>query len=90
MNFLPRKRKYLYIPNPCDTSFETLNNFSKNCSMDVFYALSHGVHRGVLKRGKFDERESFVKKLMKITPNVKFDIYGLNIFQTFYQLKYNG
>ena len=81
LNFLPRKRKYLYIPNPCDTSFETLNNFSKNCSMDVFYAVSHGVHRGVLKRGKFDERESFVKKLMRITPNVKFDIYGLNKVQ---------
>ena len=49
--------------------------------MDVFYALSHGVHRGVLKRGKYDERENFVKKLMRITPNVKFDIYGLNKVQ---------
>ena len=49
--------------------------------MDVFYALSHGVHRGVLKRGKYDDRESFVKKLINITPNVKFDIYGLNKVQ---------
>ena len=49
--------------------------------MDVFYALSHGVHRGVLKRGKFDERINFVSKLMNITPNVKFDIYGVNNIQ---------
>tara|TARA_Y100000591_G_C21592504_1_gene573892 strand:- start:176 stop:703 length:528 start_codon:yes stop_codon:yes gene_type:complete len=49
--------------------------------MDVFYALSHGVHRGVLKRGKFDERINFVSKLMNITPNIKFDIYGANNVQ---------
>ena len=49
--------------------------------MDVFYALSHGVHRGVLKRGKYDDREIFVKKLIEMTPNVKFDIYGLNKVQ---------
>ena len=41
--------------------------------MDVFFALSHGVHRGILKFGKFDERANFIKKLMKITSNVKFE-----------------
>ena len=81
LNFLPNKNKYYYIPNPSDPSFETLNNYQKNCPMDVFYALSHGVHRGVLKRGKYDDREDFVKKLIEITPNVKFDIYGLNKVQ---------
>ncbi len=81
LNFLPRNKKSFYIPNPSDKSFEILNNFNKPCSVDVFFALSHGVHRGVLKRGKIDDRVNFVNNLMKITPNVKFDIYGLNNIQ---------
>ena len=81
LNFINGRGNYYFIPNPSDPSFETLNNFSKHCPMDVFYALSHGVHRGVLKRGKYDDREIFVKKLIEITPNVKFDIYGLNKVQ---------
>ena len=39
--------------------------------------MSHGVHRGVLKKGKFDERENFLKKLTNKLPNIKFDIYGI-------------
>ena len=82
LNFLPEKKKCLFMPNPTDTSFEVLNNFNNdNCSMDVFFALSHGVHRGVLKRGKYDERADFVNKLVEITPNVKFDLYGINNVQ---------
>ena len=81
LNFLKKKDNFHFIPNPSDSSFETLNNFNKPCNMDVFYALSHGVHRGVLKRGKFDERINFVSKLMNITPNIKFDIYGANNVQ---------
>ncbi len=81
LRFLPKSVRNFYIPNPSDSSFETLNNFKKNCNMDVFFALSHGVHRGVLKYGKLDERANFINKLMKITANVKFDFYGLNKVQ---------
>ena len=49
--------------------------------MDVFFALSHGVHRGILKRGKYDERADFVNRLVEMTPNVKFDLYGINNVQ---------
>ena len=35
-----------------------------DCSNDVFFALSHGVHRGVLKSGKNDDRASFIKRLI--------------------------
>ena len=45
------------------------------------FCLSHGVHRGILKRGKYDERTDFVNKLVEITPNVKFDLYGINNIQ---------
>ena len=70
------------MPNPTDPSFEVLNNYNNNhCSMDVFFALSHGVHRGVLKKGKYDERASFVNRLVELTPNVKFDLYGIDNVQ---------
>ena len=81
LRFLPKDVQNYYIPNPSDSSFETLNNFKRDCNMDVFFALSHGVHRGVLKFGKLDERANFINKLMKITSNVKFDFYGLNKVQ---------
>ncbi len=82
LSFLPKKKQCLFIPNPSDSSFEVLNNYENDqCSMDVFFALSHGVHRGILKRGKYDERADFVNRLVEITPNVKFDLYGINNIQ---------
>ena len=76
LDFLRNKKSY-YIPNPSDSSFETLNNYKKPCNVDVFFALSHGVHRGVLKTGKTDDRITFLNKLVSITPDIKFDIYGI-------------
>ena len=82
LNFLPKNKPCFFMPNPTDPSFEVLNNYKNNhCSMDVFFALSHGVHRGILKRGKYDERADFVNKLVEITPNFKFDLYGINSIQ---------
>ena len=67
------------MPNPVDKSFETLKNYkNNNFKNDVFFAMSHGVHRGILKKGKFDEREIFLNKLIKKLPNIKFDIYGID------------
>jgi len=67
-----------FMPNPCDPAFETLENYNHNCDYDLFFAMSHGVHRGALKKGKKDNREIFLNKLIKINPNIKFDIYGMN------------
>ena len=80
LKFLPEKRNY-FIPNPSDHSFETLNNFNKSCSVDVFFALSHGVHRGILKSGKIDDRVIFLKNLQKLSADIKFDIYGIDKVQ---------
>ena len=77
LTFLPKNKNNFFIPNPVDSSFETLNNFNKKCNVDVFFALSHGVHRGVLKLGKDDDRNYFLKQLVNKTNNVKFDIYGV-------------
>ena len=70
-----------FIPNPCDSSFETLDNSKSLKKLDLFFAMSHGVHRGVLKEGKYDDREAFLKKLSKKLNNIKFDIFGMNQIQ---------
>ena len=67
-----------FIPNPCDEAFETLNNYKNDCHSDLFFAMSHGVHRGSLKSGKIDHREIFINKLIKITKNVSFELFGMN------------
>jgi glycosyltransferase involved in cell wall biosynthesis len=70
-----------YIPNPSDLSFEVLKNYERNCENDIFFAMSHGVHRGSLKKGKSDDREKFINKLINRNRNVKFDVYGMNNVQ---------
>ena len=67
-----------FIPNPCDEAFETLNNYNNDCKSDLFFAMSHGVHRGNLKSGKIDDREIFINKLIKKNENIIFDLYGMN------------
>lgn len=70
-----------FIPNPSDPAFETLENYKKNCENDLFFAMSHGVHRGNLKEGKSDNREIFLNQLIKKNKEIKFDIYGMNNVQ---------
>ena len=66
-----------FFPNPADESFEILKNYNYDCDNDIFFAMSHGVHRGVLKKGKIDDREKFLKKLVEDNKQIKFDLYGL-------------
>ena len=43
--------------------------------------MSHGVHRGELKKGKIDNREIFINKLIKKNLDIRFDVYGMNNVQ---------
>jgi len=88
LNFLPKNVKNYFIPNPSDQSFETLNNYENKCSNDVFFALSHGVHRGKLKQRSYDEREKFLNKLINRSKNIKFDIFGINKVQPIWADRY--
>ena len=88
INFFPNQYKSYFIPNPCDQSMETLDNFKKDCSNDVFFALSHGVHRGTLKGRSTDDREKFIKNLMEKCTNIKFDIFGINNVQPIWADQY--
>ena len=88
LDFLPKQYMSYFIPNPSDQSMETLNNFKKDCSNDVFFALSHGVHRGKLKGRSSDDREKFIKNLIEKCKNIKFDIFGMNNIQPIWADQY--
>ena len=88
LKFLPKKYENYFIPNPGDQSMETLNNYKKDCSNDVFFALSHGVHRGKLKSRSTDDREKFIKNLIEKCKNIKFDIFGMNNIQPIWADQY--
>ncbi len=73
------KKKILFIPNPVDETFENLNIYKKNFfKYDLFFALSHGVHRGTLKSGKSDDREFLLRKLIELNSEIKFNIFGID------------
>ncbi len=76
---IDKSNKVYYMPNPADISFETLKCYeNNNQTNDLFFAMSHGVHRGILKRGKFDKRAIFLQNLKDKNANLKFDLYGHN------------
>ncbi len=88
LSFLSKNKSNYFIPNPSDQSMETLNNFRKDCSNDVFFALSHGVHRGQLKSRSTDDREKFIKSLINKCKNIRFDIFGMDNIQPIWADQY--
>ena len=75
---LSKKYQIHYIPNPADSSFETLKCYkNKHPIFDLFFAMSHGVHRGILKKGKYDQRSLIIDQLIDKNPNIKFNLHGV-------------
>ncbi|MDB3873077.1 glycosyltransferase [Pelagibacteraceae bacterium] len=75
--------KISFIPYPVDKKIDHLKSFNyTNKKIDVFFALSHGQNRGILKKGKTDEREFFFKKLKSLLPNhINCNFVGINDIQ---------
>ena len=45
--------KLQFIPNPVDSSIDNLKNFKNNSlDLDIFFGISHGQNRGLLKKVK--------------------------------------
>ncbi len=61
---------------PVDRNIECFDVFKLNPSKDIFYAMSHGVNRATLKKGKIDNRINFLNKLIKKIDNINYDFYG--------------
>ena len=73
------KNKLNFLPIPCSEFTENFNFMKyKNFHYDVFYAVSHGVNRGILKKNKVDERFKFIKELTSKGNNLSFKIFGFN------------
>ena len=61
---------------PVDKNIECFDVFKLKPQKDLFYAMSHGVNRAVLKEGTEDDRINFLNKLVKKIPRIKYDFYG--------------
>ena len=69
--------KTFFIPNVCDKSIDILENHKyMDLEYDIFFALSHGQHRGGLKKGYIDERTVFINKLN--LENIKTNFFGID------------
>ena len=61
---------------PVDKNIECFDVSKKNPIKDLFYAMSHGVNRATLKKGKSDSRIHFLNSLIKKLDNIDYDFYG--------------
>ena len=61
---------------PVDKNIEFFDVYKLNPQKDLFYAMSHGVNRAVLKEGTEDDRILFLNKLVKKIPDIRYDFYG--------------
>ena len=71
------KTKMNFMPIPADENIENLEIYNNNNRYkDLFFALSHGVNYGKLKRRNNDEREIFLNKLINRNKKFTFNILG--------------
>ena len=61
---------------PVDSNIECFDVFKLNPTKDLFYAMSHGVNRAKLKKGKIDTRINFLNNLVKKIKDINYDFYG--------------
>ena len=77
-----------FIPNIFDKSIDNMKIFeNKTYKHDIFFAMSHGVASGTLKKGKTDGRE---KKLFNIAnnPSINENFYGFNDIEPIWANKF--
>ncbi len=71
--------KLKFIPNPVDKSIDQYRNYKVNgLEYDVFFAISHGQNRAILKKGKIDERENAFNFLTNKLNKYKIGSFGIN------------
>ena len=75
---------------PVDKNIERFDVFKMNPKKDLFYAMSHGVNRAILKEGMEDNRVKFLDKLVKKIPNIKYDFYGFSNKQPIWGSDFNN
>ena len=73
------KYKINFLPMPVDESIEKYNFYKYNFkTKDLFFGISHGVNRGILKKKHHDIRINFINNLSKENSNLRFNFLGFN------------
>ncbi len=73
-----KKNKINFLPIPVDPNIENGKFYNVKKDKDLFFALSHGVNYGKLKKNTIDERYNFIDKLILQSNNqINFNILGL-------------
>ena len=71
-----KSKNFNFFFVPVDRNIECFEVYNLQSKNDIFYAMSHGVNRGVLKTGFEDSRIKFLEKLTKKIPDIKHDFRG--------------
>ena len=69
-------KNFHFVFIPVDKNIECFDVSQKKPIKDIFYAMSHGVNRAVLKKGKSDSRIHFLNNLVKKLDGIDYDFYG--------------
>jgi hypothetical protein len=75
---------------PVDKNIECFNVYDLSPKNDIFYAMSHGVNRGILRKGFEDNRVNFLELLIKKIPEIKYDFYGFKNKQPIWGNDFNN
>ena len=71
-------KKMNFMPVPVDENIECEDFYNHKKTKDLFFALSHGVNFGKLKKGVNDDRSKFIEKLIRDSQGrISFNILGL-------------
>ena len=84
------KNNFNFFFVPVDKNIESFAVYKMKPKKDLFYAMSHGVNRAILKEGVEDERINFLDKLVKKIPNIKYDFYGFSNKQPIWGNDFNN
>ena len=85
-----------FFPNIVDSSVENMQIYkNSNHSKDVFFALSHGVGTGILRKKNTsnednDPRVVFMDTLKTNLPNIKFNFFGMRGKQPIWANEFNN
>jgi|TARA_B100001093_G_scaffold449676_1_gene455996 glycosyltransferase involved in cell wall biosynthesis len=85
-----KDQKFNFFFVPVDKNIECYNVYKLNPKKDIFYAMSHGVNRGVLKKGFEDNRINFLNKLIKKIPSLNYDFHGFDNKQPIWGNDFNN
>jgi glycosyltransferase involved in cell wall biosynthesis len=84
------KKNFHFFFIPVDKNIECYDVFKMSPKKDLFYAMSHGVNRAILRSGVEDNRVQFLDKLVKKIPEIKYDFYGFSNKQPIWGNEFNN